>query len=88
MMKDIKSVIKESLGADWRLISDIKWAPNSSFMFLYPGDNSYGFYSESDIENFEEEFGLDPQDIQEILKLKPGQCYTNDGENIYIRIKK
>jgi hypothetical protein len=44
--------------------------------------------SKKDIENWQDEFGEDRDIIDEVLSLKPGECWSNDGMNYYVRINK
>ena len=86
-MKSLVNHINES-SMHWSVISDIKWNQKASFIFIYPTNNKYGFYTEEDVEAFVEDFGDDPETVKVILGLKPGESYSPDGDCIYIRIKK
>ena len=85
-MKSLVNHINES--STWNVNPGIKWNQNSSFIFIYPKKNKYGFYTEEDVKSFVEDFGDDPENVNVILGLKPGESYSPDGDCIYIRIKK
>lgn len=65
-----------------------KWHPNSEFLLFNTEGESYGFYTESDIKAWQEDFGMSEESINDILNLKPGEVWTEDYMNYTIRIKK
>jgi hypothetical protein len=48
----------------------------------------YGFMSKRDVETLSDYYEPADDDIAAILALKPGETYTSDSVNHYIRIKK
>lgn len=88
-MKNISEFISESRNNEWICEeAPFCWKPDAAYISLTDDENVYGFLSEDDIKNWEQEFNEDPKVIKTILNLKPGGCFCLDGVHNYIRIKK
>lgn len=85
-MKNISQFISESV--DFELLREYKYFKGADFFYFNPDNQVYGFMSNKDIENWEDEFGEDRSVIDEVLNLKPGECWSNDSMNYYVRINK
>lgn len=87
-MKGIKDFIAES-GEFGVLGNEYKYRPNSTFFYFTPVHEIYGFCTDDDIYEMEEDERLSSEDASRIIKLKVGEIYSPDGgENQYVRIKK
>lgn len=87
-MKNITEFIAES-GEFKALGQEFKYKPNTTFFYFTPEHEMYGFCTDADIYNMEEDGLLVDVDVAKIIKLKVGEIYSPDGgENQYVRIKK
>lgn len=87
-MKNITDFITES-GEFKGLGHEFKYRPNSTFFYFTPTHEMYGFCTDADIYNMEEDGLMSGEDVSRVIKLNVGEIYSPDGgENQYVRIKK
>lgn len=87
-MKNISSFLTEMAG-EWKCeAAPFNWKANAEYISINENEYIYGFVTEQDIANWEREFSEDPKVIKTVLNLKPGECFSPDGSNYFIRIKK
>ena len=87
-MKDIKNFLTESNYDSMTYDRFQQWKPNSEWIWVNSEQMYYGFMSKGDVETLNDYYSPADDDIKAILALKPGETYTSDGVNHYIRIKK
>lgn len=88
-MKNITEFINEARHGDWFCEeAPFCWKADAAFISVNPDERVYGFLSEKDIEDWASEYDTDAETIKRVLKLKPGEGYSPDDINFYIRIKK
>lgn len=87
-MKDIKKFLAEANHDSMTCDREQPWRPNSEWIWVNSEQMYYGFMSKRDVETLSDYYEPADDDIAAILALKPGETYTSDSVNHYIRIKK
>jgi hypothetical protein len=97
-MKDINNYINE---ANFSVAADLQNPKNATFLWITTTDNGfdrnnvfvgkdeifYGFLSEKDVKNIEEDWSLRKGTVNSLLATKVGTHYVYDNCNVFIRIK-
>lgn len=94
-MKSINELLTRTIveSKGWELAGksggvDHSYRPGADFLWINAEGEQIGFMSKSQIEDWVKDFGDEMQDaVDEVLSLKPGEMYTEDDINIYVRIK-
>lgn len=87
-MKNINKFLTEAKHDSMTCDREQPWRANSEWIWVNSEQMYYGFMSKEDVETLTDYYTPADDDIAAILALKPGETYTGDGINHYIRFKK
>ena len=92
-MKNIVESINESAGGHWGVTDSLSRAHeiasfnvrDAQFIWIGAGVNMIGLISQKELEGNFRDFEMEDE-LKDVLKLRPGESWTMDGDNIYVRL--
>lgn len=92
-MKNIVESINEGVGGRWGVTDSLSRAHeiasfnvrDAQFMWIGVSVNMIGLISQKELEGNFHDFEMEDK-LKDILRLRPGESWTIDGDNIYVRL--